>query len=165
MYFFLGLHKGRPSHKRTLQLSKRNIQHFKTWNFLIFFYFCGSFMPGLLDPDPDPEYWIRILGPDWIRIQYGSGSGSTTQICRSARCTWRTFRRTQPTRAWRPSTWSSAPSPTSPFPSSETPAASRQGWKKPGFKKKRPVVFFWFFLYILAQKWVFRVFSVSRIQF
>ncbi len=30
------------------------IQHFKTWNFLFFFYICGSFLHS------------------WIRIQYGS---------------------------------------------------------------------------------------------
>ncbi len=33
IYLSLGLHKGRPSYKRSLQLSKENIQHFKTWNF------------------------------------------------------------------------------------------------------------------------------------
>jgi hypothetical protein len=52
-YLSIGLHKGRPSHKRSLQLSKENIQLFKTWNFLIFFYFCGSFLPS----------WIRIRNP------------------------------------------------------------------------------------------------------
>ncbi len=36
IYLSLGLHKGLPSY-RSLQLSKENIQHFKTWNFLIFF--------------------------------------------------------------------------------------------------------------------------------
>jgi hypothetical protein len=30
IYLSLGLHKGRPSYKRSLQLSKENIQHFKT---------------------------------------------------------------------------------------------------------------------------------------
>jgi hypothetical protein len=29
-YLSLGLHKGRPSYRRSLQLSKENIQHFKT---------------------------------------------------------------------------------------------------------------------------------------
>jgi hypothetical protein len=46
----------------------------------------------------------------------------------------------------------------------------RQGWKNPGFKKKKPAQWdFWFlgvflfFLYICPQKRVFRVYSVSRI--
>ncbi len=30
IYLSLGLHKGRPSYKRSLQLSKENIQHFRT---------------------------------------------------------------------------------------------------------------------------------------
>ncbi len=42
-YLSLGLHKVSPSYVRSLQLSKENIQHFKTWNFLIFIYFPGSF--------------------------------------------------------------------------------------------------------------------------
>ncbi len=50
IYLSLGLHKGRPSYKRSIQLSKENNQHFKTWSIFIFFYFCGSFLPS----------WIRI---------------------------------------------------------------------------------------------------------
>jgi hypothetical protein len=64
IYLYLGLHKGRPSYKRSLQLSKENIQHFKTWNFIIFSLLRVIF--ALLDPDPDSEY--------------GSGSGSTDLI-------------------------------------------------------------------------------------
>jgi hypothetical protein len=30
IYITLGLYKGRPSYRRSLQLSKENIQHFKT---------------------------------------------------------------------------------------------------------------------------------------
>jgi hypothetical protein len=30
IYLYLNLHKGRPSYKRSLQLSMENIQHFKT---------------------------------------------------------------------------------------------------------------------------------------
>jgi len=41
IYLSLSLHKGRPSHRRSLQLSKENIQHFTTWKFFTFFYFCG----------------------------------------------------------------------------------------------------------------------------
>ncbi len=54
-YLSLGLHKERPSYRRTLLLSKENIQApvlFKTWNFLIFSTFVGRF--SLLDPDPEP---------------------------------------------------------------------------------------------------------------
>jgi hypothetical protein len=56
IYLSLGLHKGRPRFQRSLQLSKWNIQHFKTWNFLIFFYLCGSFLTSWIR--------IRILWPD-----------------------------------------------------------------------------------------------------
>ncbi len=70
IYLSLGFHKGRPSYKRSLQLSKENIHHFKTWNFLIYSYFCGSFLPS----------WIRIRfrihWPDWILIRFGSGSAT-----------------------------------------------------------------------------------------
>ncbi len=51
------LHKWRPRYRRSFQ-------PFKTWNFLIFFYSCGSFLPSWI--------WIRIHWPDWIRIQSGS---------------------------------------------------------------------------------------------
>jgi hypothetical protein len=30
IYLSIGLHKGRPSYRRSLQSSKENIQHFKT---------------------------------------------------------------------------------------------------------------------------------------
>ncbi len=56
----LGLHKGRQNYRRSLQLSKENTQHFKTWNFFTFFYFYGSFLPSWIR--------IRIRWPDWIRI-------------------------------------------------------------------------------------------------
>ena len=45
VYLSLGLHKGRPSNRRSLQLSKENIRHFKIWNFLIFSTFVGHFCP------------------------------------------------------------------------------------------------------------------------
>jgi hypothetical protein len=63
-YLSVGLHKGRP---RNLPSSKENIQHFKTWNFLTIFYFCGSFLSS----------WIWIHWPDGILIQSGSGSKNT----------------------------------------------------------------------------------------
>ncbi len=43
-------------YRRSLQPSKENMQHFKQWNLLIFFYFCGSFLPSrirIANPDPD----------------------------------------------------------------------------------------------------------------
>ncbi len=65
IYLSLGLHKGRPSYKTSLQPSKENIHHFKSWNFFTFFYFYGSFLPS------------------WIRMRYtrdgterGGGGGS-----------------------------------------------------------------------------------------
>ncbi len=66
IYLSLGLHKVCPSYRRSLQLSKEAIQHFKTWTFTNFFYFFGSFLPS----------WIRIHRPDWIRIQSRSGSAT-----------------------------------------------------------------------------------------
>ncbi len=51
-YLSLGLYKGRPSNRRSLQPSKKNIQHFNTWKFFTFIYFLGSFFP-LHRPDPD----------------------------------------------------------------------------------------------------------------
>ncbi len=52
IYLSLGLHKGRPSHRRSLQPSKENIPLFKTWNFLNFFQFLWVIF-AFLDPDPD----------------------------------------------------------------------------------------------------------------
>jgi hypothetical protein len=69
IYLSLGLPKGRPSYKRSLQPPQESIQHFKTCKFVTFFYFCGSFS-ALLDPDPDPATQISAAP---------YGSGSTTQ--------------------------------------------------------------------------------------
>ncbi len=49
-FLILVLHKRRPSYRRTLQPSKENIQHFKTWHFFLFL----RVFFALLDPDPDP---------------------------------------------------------------------------------------------------------------
>jgi hypothetical protein len=65
IYLSLGLHKGRPSYRRSLQPSKVNIQHFKRWKFCSFFNFFFVIFP-LLDPDPDPQFVC------------GSGSGSNS---------------------------------------------------------------------------------------
>jgi hypothetical protein len=75
-YLSQGLRKGRPSYKRSLQLSEVNIQHLKheiTYFFLLFVIF------ALLDLDMGRSgfrVWIRIHWPDWIRIQFGSGSAT-----------------------------------------------------------------------------------------
>ncbi len=63
IYWSLGLHKGRPSCRRSLQPSKENIQHFKRWNLTTFSIFLGHFNPPgsvsgtdpgtPLNPDPD----------------------------------------------------------------------------------------------------------------
>ncbi len=76
VYFFdqklqftsLGLHKGRPSYRSSLQPSKENIQYFKKRNLLTFFYFCGSFVHSwirIVNPDTDPG---TTLNPDSILI-------------------------------------------------------------------------------------------------
>jgi hypothetical protein len=73
IYLSLGLHKVCPGYRRSLQLTKEAIQHFKT---LIFSTFVGHFcLPG---SGSVFKLRIRIQWSDWIRIQYGSGSGSTT---------------------------------------------------------------------------------------
>ncbi len=61
IYLTLSLHKGRPNYRRSLHLSKENIQHFQTWNFFLFL-----FLWALLDPDTDS---VTCLNPDAIRIQ------------------------------------------------------------------------------------------------
>ncbi len=77
IYLSLGLHKRRPSYKRSLQPSKENIQHFKTWKFWTFFYFCGSFLPSWIririrnlnaDQDPDPATPINADPQPWYSI-------------------------------------------------------------------------------------------------
>ncbi len=64
IYLSLGLHKERPSYRRSLQPSKENIQYLKTWKFWTFFYFCGLFLPSWirirnLNADPDPATQIN----------------------------------------------------------------------------------------------------------
>ena len=73
IYLSLGLHKVCPTYRRSLQFSKEAIQHFKTWTFTNFFLLLWVIF-ALLDPDPDSEYGSGSTGPDWIRIQSGSGS-------------------------------------------------------------------------------------------
>ncbi len=69
IYLSLGLHKERPRYRRSLQLSKETIQHFKTWTLKKKYYFCGSFLPSWIRiriPNPDP---LIRLNPDAIRIR------------------------------------------------------------------------------------------------
>jgi hypothetical protein len=64
--------------KRTSKLQKKpsalKKEHIGLQNmkFLIFFYFCGSSLPSWIRF----RIRIRIHWPDWIRIQFGSGSGT-----------------------------------------------------------------------------------------
>ncbi len=59
----LGLHKGRPSYRRSLQPSKENIQYLKTKKIWTNLFLWVIF--ALLDPDPDPQF------------ECGFGSGSS----------------------------------------------------------------------------------------
>jgi hypothetical protein len=69
IYLSLGLHKELSSYRRSLQLSKEVIQHFKTRTFKFFLLLWVIF--ALLDPDPDP---LTRLNPDPDR--YCSGSAT-----------------------------------------------------------------------------------------
>ncbi len=73
IYLSLGLHKVCPGYRRSLQLTKEAIQHFKTW---IFSTFVGHFCPPWSGSGSvfKLRIRIRIQWSDWIRIQYGSGS-------------------------------------------------------------------------------------------
>ncbi len=65
------LHKGRPSSRRSLQLSKENIQHDKKLNLFTFSIFVGHFCPPgsesgrIANPDPDTDSGTP-LNPDKI---------------------------------------------------------------------------------------------------
>ncbi len=76
IYLSLGLHKVCPSYKRSLQLSKRAIQHFKTWTFTNFFLLLWVIF-ALLDPDPD--YGSESVSTDLI--EYGSNTDPDPQPC------------------------------------------------------------------------------------
>ncbi len=71
----LGLHKGNSSYRRSIQPSKKNIQHFKKhfkrWNLLTVFYFSGQLLPSwvwIANPDPDMDPGTS-LNPNQIRIR------------------------------------------------------------------------------------------------
>ncbi len=71
IYLSLGLHKVCAGYRRSLQLTKEAIKHFKTW---IFSTFVGHFCPPGWGSGSVIKLRIRIQWSDWIRIQYGSGS-------------------------------------------------------------------------------------------
>ncbi len=84
IYLSLGLHKVCPSYRRSLQLSKEAIQHFKIWTFTNFFLLlwviCGLFLPSWIripNPDPDPQ---TRLNTDPIRIRIHNPVTITTKI-------------------------------------------------------------------------------------
>ncbi len=54
---FQGLHRGCPSYRTSLQTSKKNLRHFKTRNCFTVFYFCGSLLFALLDPEPATQMY------------------------------------------------------------------------------------------------------------
>ncbi len=84
IYLSLVFHKERPSYRRSLQLSKGNIQDFKRWYLLTG---QGHFCSPVSDSGSGLRIRIRIHGPPWIWIQSGyvSGSGSlntgTNTVC------------------------------------------------------------------------------------
>ncbi len=71
IHLSLGLHEGHTSYRRSLQPSKVNIKHIKTWTFFIFFYVWGSLSSWIririrkaepdpatkINADPDPQPW------------------------------------------------------------------------------------------------------------
>ncbi len=73
IYLSRGLHKGCSSYRRSFQPSKENIQHFKYYNFFLFF----SVIFVLLNYDPDCKYGSGSGSRDPIE----SGSESTTLVC------------------------------------------------------------------------------------
>ena len=58
IYLSLGLHKGRPSNRRSLQPWKENIQHFKTWKLCPFSIFVEFFCPP--GSGSGSAIWMRI---------------------------------------------------------------------------------------------------------
>ncbi len=70
LYLSQGLHKGRPSYKKSLQLSKENSTSKHELSEL-FSTFVGHFCPP--ESGFRKQIRIRIQWPDWIRIQFGSG--------------------------------------------------------------------------------------------
>ncbi len=88
IYLSLGLHKVCPSYRRSLQLSKEAIQHFKTWTFTNFFLLLWVIF-ALLDPDPDSESGSGSKDP----IESGSNPDPDPQPCKKL---------TDPEHCWKP---------------------------------------------------------------
>ncbi len=79
IYLSLGLHKGRPSYRRSLQPSK-NIQHFDTC--LMFLYFFHFYSPG-----SGFRIRIRTHWPDRILTESGSQNCHATYPFDETSCT------------------------------------------------------------------------------
>ncbi len=84
IYLSLSLHKERPSYRRSPQISKEAIQHFKTRTFKFFLLLWVIF--ALLDPDPDSESGsgsgsLNRLNPDPIRIRIRNPGFEKENIC------------------------------------------------------------------------------------
>ncbi len=73
-YLSLGLHKGCLSYRRSLQLSKVKIQHFKKWKLLICLYFCGKFLPSWIRRgtplNPDPQHCFSHIKGTWQLTEF-----------------------------------------------------------------------------------------------
>ncbi len=95
IYLSLGLHKERPSCRRSVQLSKEAIQNFTTWTLKKFSTFVGHFCPpgsgsgstdpiesGFnpkpdTDPDPDPQPCPKddlSCAPLWFSLMFSCAS-------------------------------------------------------------------------------------------
>ena len=89
----LGLHKVCPGYRRSLQLTKEAIQHFKTWIFSTFFWVIFALLDPGTDPDPDPmvrlntdPIRIRVPDPDpdpqhWSKVHYNEIFCSDFELC------------------------------------------------------------------------------------
>ncbi len=81
IYLSLGLHKVCPSYRRSLQLSKEAIQHFKTWTFTNFCLLLWVIFALL---DPDSESGSGSTDP----IESGSNPDPDPQPCTGSTCVW-----------------------------------------------------------------------------
>jgi hypothetical protein len=81
-FISIGLHKGRPGYRRSLQPTKENIQHFKTLNFFtfsIFWVIFASHESGSGFSQPKSMRIQEDLDPILLRIRirsHGSESGA-----------------------------------------------------------------------------------------
>ncbi len=76
----LGLHKGRPSYRRSLHPSNENIQHFTRWNLLTVLYFSLLFLPSRIrihNIGRNENLRIQkknnfpVLRPSWFQLDPG----------------------------------------------------------------------------------------------